>query len=539
MKFDLIREPWVPVLRDGEPALVSLSEAVLDSGMIAGLATSTPTQMPAVLRQVLVPVVLDALGPPRSRREWSTLFGQGGFTDKQAESINAYLDSHRDRFDLFDPEQPFAQVGGLRTAKGETKPVSLLIPSAATGNNVPLFSVRTDGDALALTPAEAVVWLLHAHCWDTAAIKTGVVGDPEAETRGKTMGNPTGPLGQLGVIVPVGRTLFDTIVLNLPILPDGLAPQDRPQWKTLQQPRWEKRHACGILDLLTWQSRRIRLFPETSSDGKIVVCRVIVAAGDRLSEIPEFEPHTVWRIDTRPKQGPPVTRPRRHVPGKAAWRGLDGLLAMSRRSDDTKVLTSGLLRQVGDLRVDGGLADGYPLCVQTCGVEYGNQSAVVEEVIADSLPLPVAALAAKSQVRDLLLEVAEQAEQAADALNRLSADLRRAVGGVPIPWDKGQRPGTLLISGLDPYVRRLFAGVQQAGDDEKQLDDGQRAWEIVAWKAARRIAANLLAEVPPAAFTGHTVDGKPYRAATAEQGFSRRLRTILPLATDQERGHDG
>jgi hypothetical protein len=36
------------------------------------------------------------------------------------------------------------------------------------------------------------------------------------------------------------------------------------------------------------------------------------------------------------------------------------VLAMSRRSDDTKVLTSGLLRQVGDLRVDGDLPMDIP-----------------------------------------------------------------------------------------------------------------------------------------------------------------------------------
>jgi len=124
--------------------------------------------------------------------------GQSGRRDARA-----YLDRHAERFDLFHPDFPFAQVAGLHTVKDETKPVSLLLPAVATGNNVPLFSARTEADPPALTPAEAARALLAAQCWDTAAIKSGAAGDPQVKY-GKTTGNPTGPLGQLGVVVPWG-----------------------------------------------------------------------------------------------------------------------------------------------------------------------------------------------------------------------------------------------------------------------------------------------------------------------------------------------
>jgi CRISPR system Cascade subunit CasA len=179
------------------------------------------------------------------------------------EPFDAYLDERAARFDLFHPARPFAQVAGLRTAKDETKPVSLLVPRLAAGNNVPIFSARTESDPPALTPAQAARALLAAHCWDTAAIKSGAFDDPAAKA-GKTTGNPTGPLGQLGVIVPVGATLFHTLLLNLPILPQGLEPKDRPQWQADDPATsaWSARSAAGLLDPLTWQARRIRLVPE-------------------------------------------------------------------------------------------------------------------------------------------------------------------------------------------------------------------------------------------------------------------------------------
>jgi len=225
--FDLVREPWVPVLSGGTRVDVSLQDALTRADEWDGLALEEPIQVVALLRQVLLPVVLDALGAPRNATEWSRRWNAGAL---DGERLAAYLAEHADRFDLFHPEHPFAQVGGLRTAKNESKPASLLLPAAATGNNVPLFSARTEGDPPTLTPAEAARALLAAHCWDTAAIKSGAVGDPEAKA-GKTTGNPTGPVGQLGVVIPIGPTLASTLLLNTLILPQGLAIEDRPQWR--------------------------------------------------------------------------------------------------------------------------------------------------------------------------------------------------------------------------------------------------------------------------------------------------------------------
>src|SRR6266542_1999415 len=149
---------------------------------------------------------------------------------------------------------------------------------------------------------------------------------------------------------------------------------------------WESRPANGLLDLLTWQSRRIRLVPEVDA-GEVVVRRVMVAAGNRLQATPQVEPHTMWRQNPNPRPGQGSVRPMRHQPGRAAWQGLTSMLALPELADGkAQVSTSLLLTQISRLRVGGHLPEDLPLQVLTVGVEYGNQSAVVEDVMVDVIP---------------------------------------------------------------------------------------------------------------------------------------------------------
>ena len=49
---------------------------------------------------------------------------------------------------------------------------------------------------------------------------------------------------------------------------------DIPAWERDEDTRPEDRSPNGYIDLLTWQSRRIRLHPETRHDGSAVVNNV-------------------------------------------------------------------------------------------------------------------------------------------------------------------------------------------------------------------------------------------------------------------------
>lgn len=539
------RVPWLRcLLRDGTTTSLPLAEALRHSDDIVGLVFEVPTMLPAVLRQVLLSIVLDALGSPPTPKDWARRFRQGRFSDEELAVLDEYLDRWRERFDLFHPERPFGQVADLRTSKGDTRSAALLVATEPTGNNVPLFASRTEADPLNLSVPEAVRWMLNTQGWDTAAIKTGAADDPKAKG-GKTSANPTGPLGGMGVLVPLGTTLYETLLLNTPI-----GAQERlgvPQWRREpEDPRWAGRAQWspdyipdGLLDLWTMQSRRIRLFPTTADSGQVVVDRVLVTAGDRLRDgVPDWEVHTAWRLENpaKPKPQTRAVRPLRHVPGRRMWQGMRALLAL----EDTagQVRTSELLDQISGLEREGLLDDHYPLRVEAVGVEYGNQSAVVEDLIHDAIPLPVAALRGSGEAYDHVVEVTGQAEELGSAINQLSAELRRALGADPIPWNQGQRPSEQLLDALDPLVRRLLAGVGVDADDPAKLEAGQVAWEILAERAVRRCAEPLF-DVPASAFLGREVSfgtkTSSYKLGTAANRFDAQIRKILPRAAHTRR----
>lgn len=534
--FDLVHGPWIVVRsKTGKRDELGILDTLLCSHEIDDLLVDLPTQKPALLRQVLLPVVVEALGLPADRAEWERRFSAGGFSKREREEIRRYLARKSARFDLFHPERPFGQVPGLRSANGETKGAGLIVATAATGNNVPLFASRTEGDALALTPGEAVRWLLHAQCWDTAGIKTGAEGDDQVRA-GKTTGNHTGSLGRLGVVMPVGRNLYETLLLNLPI--GRSIAVGTPHWAREDScgPGWATRAPEGLLDLWTWQSRRVRLIPEHTSEG-IRVTRVVLSAGDRISDLRDLEWHTAWTFTPAKGRKAPERRPRRHVPGKAIWRGLDALLAVERADDDGgRFESSRLLIQLDELRDDGAIAEDYPLRLETFGIAYGTQSAVVEDTMHDAIPLPIAALRGDGEVFILVTEVMQQAEDLARATNTLSADLRQAIGADPIPWDKAQRPGELVLHALDPLVRRLLAGVSRDGGDHDQLELGRLGWEQQAYRLTDGVAESLFTAVPGNAFAGREVTrgDKTIRHSlgSAERDFRRRLALTLPRAAE-------
>lgn len=525
MTYSLIDEPWMPVATESGPIEVSLVEALDRAHEVKGLAAASPTVGVSILRQVLVPFVLDALGPPRTAEEWAERFGRGRFDLSEFEP---YLAAVRPRFDLFDPEEPFGQVAGLTALNGEVKSPNALVFAVSSGNSVPVFSVATDGTPAALAPAEAVRLLLHLHCYDTAAIKSGAVGDLKAKA-GKTTGNPTGPVGRFGAVVPTGENLFQTLMLNLPIRDTGADPNDSPWWRRPHPTaEWVERSALGVLDLLTWQSRRVRLV--TSADpetGEVVVTGVVISAGDRLVAFPDVEPHCMWTIDAKPKAGAPPRRPRRAQGGRSAWRGLDSLLALpGQEGGRPGVETSHLLHQLADVRGRDLVPAKLRLGVEVTGIEYGNMSAVVEDVVHDAIPLPVGALVA-SELRGFVLRLATDTDALIGLVDRLEADVARSLGGEMAPWDRGQRRSVLLAQRLDRVARRVLALLR---DDPDRDDELEAAWAELARSETLGLADEILSDVAPTAYAGR-LDDRQVRSTVsdAELRFRAGLRKQLDI----------
>jgi CRISPR system Cascade subunit CasA len=266
---------------------------------------------------------------------------------------------------------------------------------------------------------------------------------------------------------------------------------------------------------------------------------VVLTAGDRLEQIPHrIEPHAAWRRQAgKPKANQPPFLPVRHVAGRAAWRGLTPMLATLPEMSD-EYASSLLLSQLNTLRGDY-LEEDLPVQVLTVGVAYGNQSAVIEDVIVDQIPLPLAALRPDDPVRLVIDRVIEQAEGLRVAANRFGDDLRKASGGESLPWDKGLRLGDALMHEFNTVVRRLLAGLQRHPDMYEQAEE---AWRTRARELALDAANIALSTVPPTAFLGREKEEgegknkkmKPYRASLAEAWFRGAVRNILGTEFDQE-----
>lgn len=547
--FDLVDEPWLPcLLEDGSVEELSLRRALVEARRVREVSLEVATQFPPVLRMMLA-VVHRALGQagtsggPREEASWRHLWALGSLP---AAPVNRYLDDYRGRFQLFDPAAPFLQAAGLEAASGETKTVAQLIPYAASGNNTPLFSAARDDDPPSLTCAEAARWLLHVHAWDTAAIKTGAARDPVAKN-GKTTGNPTGPLGQLGVVIPAGPTLWHTLLLNLLVLGDDLSPPgDQPCWEgeplTAQ---WDpSRRPRGVLDLYTWAGRRVRLLPERTAGG-VRVRRVVVTAGDRIADVSALaatEPHTAWRRSENQEKKlkrAPVYMPRRHQPGRELWRGLGPILAKAhagRPGQDRGPMVLGPLAARASLLAD------CPIRLIGAGITYGNQSAVIEETYADVMPLPVALLSDQDQDWEAAaLEAVRGADDTGTALANLSVNLSRAAGCDNDRILDGRRRAarSRLFAELDPRFRTWVAGL---GDGGEQPAAALARWRAEVASVAGQIATEAIGAAPPQALRGReTQRGTGGRAGVltaplAEIWFRAALRKALPPAAGDKAG---
>lgn len=512
--FNLIDELWIPVLRTGEhlPVDLSIRDALRAMQEIDRLACDPPIIEAAIIR-LLLAIVIDASGDvPRDRVEAEEA-ASAGF---DLAAIDAYLDAHRGRFDLFDPVAPFGQVAGLATATGAVKPVSLLACTLPTGNGVPLFVPVDDADRLTFTPADAARWLLTCQLFDGGAIKSGAIGDP-AVRAGKTTGNPPAIGGQFGVTIAEGRTLADTLTVNTPYIPHGLDRDDAPWWRRDPPTAvWENRRPFGILDQLTWQSRRIRLVHD--ADGTVTGC--VVTAGDRSEDFTQslyVEPHVTLRYT---KKGD-AWRPASFRAAKSAWRELDALIATTRADQpaDGDRLTTTPLRQYPEKFQDLDM----PITVALYGVEYDSNRASVTDLIADRVSLPASALLHSSRSRMLLTRIVQDADELRQGLNALENDLRRCVAAAPSAWDQGDKPGDRFVHLIDTDVRQIFAEVA-AGD----LEALAGRWRRIAFRAATTVADEVFASFGPRVFSGfdEARDGKApirHRAATADRRWRARL----------------
>ncbi|MET8957277.1 type I-E CRISPR-associated protein Cse1/CasA [Streptomyces sp. NPDC004533] len=529
--FDLTDRPWLPVqLLDGGEAELSLREVFAQAGLISRLAGDLPTQDFALTR-VLLAIAHDALDGPADIEAWAELWED----DDPFAAVPGFLDEHRERFDLLHPRTPFFQTPGLRTPGGEVFSLNRIVADVPNGS--PFFTARFPG-ADRIGFAEAALWVVHAQAYDTSGIKTGVVGDPRAKN-GKAYPQGVAWAGNLGGVLAEGATLRETLLLNLvaadhlPGRAGGLPAWRRPPAGPGAADDLAARPA-GLRDLYTWQSRRLLLHAD--ADG---VHSVVLTYGDPLApqNAHTIEPMSAWRRSQaqEKKLGEPlVYMPREHDPARAAWRGLEALIAPRDQGgggggEPASSLRPGVVDWLARLTGERILPRRTLVRLRTYGALYGTQQSVIDEVTSDAVALAVTLLhEADRELGQAAVDAVADADLAVRALGDLATDLARAAGSESQAGrDAARDAGFGALDG--PY--RLWLARLGEDDDPRQV---RAIWQRTARRLIGRLGDELVAAAGEAAWRGRVVShakGQTWlNAASADLWFRSRLRKALPLA---------
>jgi CRISPR system Cascade subunit CasA len=311
--FDLRDERWIPVVReDGSPDELSLRTVLRDAPHLRDIRDPLPT-VEFGLYRLLVALVLDIFAL-KSADDLEDLLKAGDFDTAR---VDAYFEKWHDRFNLFDPAHPFLQTVGMVNEK--PKPLAGLMNSIPSGTGANHFH-HADESVFCVCPAVAARLLTTIAPFMTAGgagLSPSINGAPP------------------WYVLVRGRSLFETVCLNCPVMRDllPLAQGDEPPaWRGNTPVTAQRRTSASLLEALTWQPRRIQLVPDgpgccalTGRETPVLVREMKFSAGFGAG-FEWTDPNVPYRIGKDERK---VLRPRE---GKAVWRDI-GPIALLRERD--------------------------------------------------------------------------------------------------------------------------------------------------------------------------------------------------------------
>ncbi|WP_308013482.1 type I-E CRISPR-associated protein Cse1/CasA [Streptomyces beigongshangae] len=127
-----------------------------------------------------------------------------------ADTVHRYFGAYV--WDLFDPVRPFLQDPRLPARCEKRAGVDKLVFGRPEGDNLAWLSPHTDTDPQPV-PGEQALWhmLIHHHCYGAAGQCSVRAVDGQREG-----GARTGPLRSTLSSHPPGRTLYETLLADLP-----------------------------------------------------------------------------------------------------------------------------------------------------------------------------------------------------------------------------------------------------------------------------------------------------------------------------------
>jgi CRISPR system Cascade subunit CasA len=339
---------------------LSLRDALVRSHEVAELHDGSPLVTLALHRLALA-ALHRVFGPP-DLAAWRALFERGAFDPTP---LDAYFERWRARFDLLDPERPFYQTRGLSKLYEPSGLGKLVLERSSYGAPVHVFQHRDDRarhlDALSLAEAARRLVALHAFT------PGGLVKKKDEPTSASA-----GPLNRGAFTLVRGRSLFETLMLNLLVLDDERpvprgSEADLPAWEreALARPRGDEKEPTriptGWIDVLTWQSRRVELQVEAGTVRGVVYC-----VGQGLS-LEGLTPEPMLAYRKTKKDVSPVLLSE----GRAVWRDAHALLQFAEAESRPPLA----VEQLRSFELDDLLGD-RPLLLDVMGMR-GDQAKIL------------------------------------------------------------------------------------------------------------------------------------------------------------------
>lgn len=319
--FNLIDQPWIKVIdRQNQEQLVSLTELFKKAEKYRQIAGDSKSQDFVVLRlllAILTRVYMNSCNQDELVNEWNETYQSRKFSA----SVYEYLEKYRDSFDFFG-DKPFYQVTQetydqhvdtkkqIKNGKG-TVSIKQINRTVSESNNSPsVFSPRSELNKNKISLDELVRWII------TYQNYSGVTDKTKVKSNEKFSVSP-GYAYKLGSFFARGKTLFDTLMLNLVLDPNGQSSQ-KPVWEydinDYIDERLNALQPDNICDLYTVWSRM--LYIEWNNDTP-----TIFSAG-----LPKFninnvklEPMTTWKYDKKESIFKPAVKTKSNL-NVAMWR---------------------------------------------------------------------------------------------------------------------------------------------------------------------------------------------------------------------------
>jgi len=541
--FNLLDEPWLPVVIDnaagGDVPLTTLFRI---ASRIDRLGAEVGTMNVALLR-LLLAILHRALAAvtPDSADESRTIVEElrNRWDEAGLPVVLDYLERHRERFFLFHPTMPFYQVADLASPKGEVSELSRLV-----AERPPYLGTRSTRGLRRISAADAARWLTHVHAYDVSGIKTGVVGHPRAKG-GKVYPEGVGWCGQLGSLHLVGRTLLDTLLLNLwaavspaEVRDHDLPPWERPPTTADESPELASR-PYGPVDLYTWQPRLVRLVGDENG-----VTGVVLTYGDRFivqkrQWVQHIEPMTGWRY-SKPqsaKYHEAIFMPRTHDPNSQLWRSMSTLIRPGAERAPTDDLPAQVIEHASQLRGSSLLPDGI-VRLHATGVTYGSNNSVLDDFFDDGLDLPGALLDPEQRaLRAVAINAVSAARNGTSAVWKLADNLARAAGasGDSVNGAR-QEAEALAYSRLDPLYRDWILTDLTLWEHDLLVSEAH--WHSRASTELYRLGEDLVHQVPLIAWRGFDANGPRSDVGQIFVWFQRGLDAAFPKQRAQQTAPD-